>query len=170
MVAESLEAKSRATVKELKAQQMVDLASLRTGFSKHSATLANANQIRAQRNAIHANQLRNEHQIQIQNAQASLNRAPTGVRSWIEQEIVRRRKTANSAARIDWDKQREEASRITVPNREDAAVKEQAREIQRQIDELQKRLQLLQKSPVRPAQHLEPIFTNEQPLKPLYPR
>jgi hypothetical protein len=47
---------------------------------------------------------------------------------------------------------------------------EQSNPLRHEIHALQVRLQELQQKAVRPANHLEPVFTPDQPLRPLYQR
>ncbi len=187
MVAETAAAKAEAKIAKLEAAHQASIYRLQTQLNEMAAQSNAVGQLREWLGPIYTNQNRNYQQMQLVAANnATMNRTLSLLEKQIELAKTNhvgqmiRNHTIASADYITSDPV-ETTPKIVVNQPVDVPPKDErsaspqdnSTEIQRlqsQLSELQSRLDQLQSNPVRSAGHLEPVFTPDKPLRPIYDR
>ena len=185
MIAETSEAKAQARIALLEANYQKQLTNLHNRLKKSAPPTNSFSQIREWLGPIYTNQNRNFHQMKtIAANSANLSRTvgllqkkieaklepslPQTIQNrlygdFTETEIANRDQVPGNRLQPQIDRRIPDVSQ-RIDNSEQASL------LRQQIKSLQIRLQELQQKDVRPANHLEPVYTPDRPLKPLYQR
>jgi hypothetical protein len=172
MVAQSVQAQASARIRENETRYHRELAMLRAEFARLAAVNEANDQIRQWMTPFYANQNRNFRQLQVLDAkQVAFNQTLKMLEHRIAQNQSTRPSPPIKPATVSVNLKDERPRATSRPpqrsgNLEQAMEIQQQIKIQQQINELQKQLQQIPSS-VRPAGHLEPLFTPDQPLKPI---
>ncbi len=185
MIAETSEAKAQAKIARLEASHQKQLTDLRSQLEQSNPPSSSVSQIREWLGPIYTNQNRNFHQLQTMAANGqSLNRqvgllerkidavnqslpAQTIQNRLYGEAMPARSKNHRKAEVIRPLHQRDQKE---IGQTQRIRSSELANQLRQEIHELQNRLKILQSQTVRPANHLEPVFNPDQPLRPLYNR
>lgn len=185
MIAETSEAKAQAKIAWLEANHQEQLTNLKRQMEKTTPATSSFSLIREWLSPIYTNQNRNFHQLKKIAANGeSLSRTVGLLQRKIDAKLepvlpqtIQNRLYGNSrSAESDSGNQagyrllRHQTDRLDPDRSKGFDPSEQADRLRHEIHALQVRLQELREKAVRPANHLEPVFTPDQPLRPLYQR
>ena len=186
MIAETSEAKAQARIALMEANYQKKLIELQNQMKSAAAPSNSFSQIREWLGPIYTNQNRNFHQMKtIAANSANLSRTVGLLQKKIDTRLVPSwpKKIQNRLYSEPVVTELADSDAVTsqrlqpqidrqiphAPDRIDTTEQAKYR-LQHEIQALQFRLRELQKKDVRPANHLEPVYTPDQPLKPLYQR
>ena len=179
MVAETAEANSHVKIAELEATHQETVSSLQVQINQLSAGATSVSQLREWLGPIYTNQNRNYQQMQLVSANnATMNRTLSLLEKQIERanekqqsQTIRNHTIAkadyitsvpvNSMPANNANRQYAQAQNVNA---------DEIKRLKSQILELQSRLEKLHSDSVQRAGHLEPVFTPDQPLKPIMNR
>lgn len=185
MIAETSEAKAQARIAWLEANHQKQLTSLKRQMERSSPATSSFSQLREWLSPIYTNQNRNFHQMKTIAANGkSLSRTVGLLERKIDAklepvlpETIQNRlysgsQSADSESRnqAGYRRLNHQSDRPDSNAARRADDAEHASRLRQEIHALQIRLQELQQKAVRPANHLEPVFTPDRPLRPLYQR
>jgi hypothetical protein len=169
MIAESVQAQASAQIRENETFYHRELAILRAEFARLAAVNEANDQIRQWMTPIYANQNRNFRQLQVLDAkQVSFNQTLKMMEHRLAQKLSKKSDPPTRPTAVSVNLKDETPQFQSVPPRLSEKL-EKAIEIQQQIDQLQEQLRQIRQSSssVRPVGHLEPLFTPDQPLRPI---
>ena len=184
MIAETSEAKAQARISRLEVIHQKQLTGLQHPL-KNSPETNSVSQFREWLGPIYTNQNRNFHQMQslatnsqnLNRTVRMLERKIEAAKPWTPPQKIQNQLYSESDSsgignrnRIENAGMLEQRSQNEVVQRNRIDSSEQANQLRQEIHDLQQRLKVLQQEAVRPVNHLEPVFTPDQPLKPLYQR
>ena len=185
MIAETSEAKAQLKIAKLEATHQKQLSELRSELKKSNSPPSSVSQIREWLGPVYTNQNRNFHQLQTMAADNqslsqkvgllerkidAVNQSlpPRTIHNRLYGESLSARSKNHGQAEATGPPHQRDQKDWGQPNR--ISPSEQARRLRQEIHDLQNRLKVLQQEAVRPANHLEPVFNPDQPLRPLYNR
>lgn len=200
MVSETAQANAEAQIAKLEATHQQEMARLQMKVHQLSVETTSVNQLQEWLGPIYTNQNRNYQQMKLVSVNnAAINRTLALLEKQIDRgnaakasqkihnHTIAKADYVSSEQKDVFDRQLP-AYQITKnrtidyskptfqtaePATEHAPKKDSENEIQRlqaQLNTIQTRLESLQNDKVRPAGHLEPVYTPDKPLKPIYHR
>jgi hypothetical protein len=185
MIAETSEAKAQAKIAWLEANHQKQLTNLKCQMEKSSPATSSFSQLREWLSPIYTNQNRNFHQMKsiaangenLSRTVGLLERKINAKLEPVQPQTIQNRLYGESQS-VEADSRNQagyrrlihQTDRLDSNDFQRVENAKQANRLRNEIHALQVRLQELQQKAVRPANHLEPVFTPDRPLRPLYQR